>query len=182
LNRGSTVTTMENSADQRIVNAMDLKKIAVATLVVLSIGGGYAAADQHTTRAEKVLTVDAAIRAAQATLDAAEKENQRVTVAVVDRSGDLVVLLAGDGAGPQTEESARRKAFTAVSFNAPTSELAGRVTGQGATLRDIPGTLFLAGGVPVAVDGTSVAGIGVGGAPSGDLDEKFAKAGLATLR
>ncbi|WP_372511520.1 heme-binding protein [Lentzea californiensis] len=60
--------------------------------------------------------------------------------------------------------------------------LAGRVMGQGATLRDIPGTLFLGGGVPVAVDGTSVAGIGVGGAPSGDLDEKYAKAGLATLK
>ncbi|USX56089.1 heme-binding protein [Lentzea sp. HUAS12] len=174
---------MASSPDETSVVVMDIKKIAIATLVVLSIGGGYAAADQRTTtRTEKVLTIDAAVRAAQATLDAAEKENQRVTVAVVDRSGDLVVLLAGDGAGPQTEESARRKAFTAVSFNAPTSELAGRVTGQGATLRDIPGTLFLGGGVPVAVDGTSVAGIGVGGAPSGDLDEKFAKAGLATLR
>ncbi|MFD9700772.1 heme-binding protein [Lentzea sp. NPDC059081] len=174
---------MEKVSDQRSLVAMDLKKIAVATLVVLSIGGGYAAADQRTpTRTEKVLTIDAALKAAQTALDAAENENQRVTVAVVDRSGDLVVLLAGDGAGPQTEESARRKAFTAVSFNAPTSELAGRVTGQGATLRDIPGTLFLGGGVPVAVDGTSVAGIGVGGAPSGDLDEKYAKAGLATLR
>ncbi|WP_245733532.1 hypothetical protein [Lentzea jiangxiensis] len=32
------------------------------------------------------------------------------------------------------------------------------------------------------VQGSSVAGIGVGGAPSGDLDEKYAKAGLATLR
>ncbi|WP_335618136.1 hypothetical protein [Lentzea guizhouensis] len=32
------------------------------------------------------------------------------------------------------------------------------------------------------MDGAPVAGIGVGGAPSGDLDEKFARAGLATLR
>jgi uncharacterized protein GlcG (DUF336 family) len=174
---------METRVTCGIVSAMDIRKIAVATLAVLAVGGGYAAADQHTTtRAEQVLTIDAAVKAAQATLDAAEKENQRVTVAVVDRSGDLVVLLAGDGAGPQTEESAKRKAFTAVSFNAATSELAGRVTGAGATLRDIPGTLFLGGGVPVAVDGTPVAGIGVGGAPSGDLDEKYARAGLATLK
>jgi uncharacterized protein GlcG (DUF336 family) len=174
---------METRLSCGIVYAMDIRKIAVATLAVLAVGGGYAAADQHTTtRAEQVLTIDAAIKAAQATLDAAEKENQRVTVAVVDRSGDLVVLLAGDGAGPQTEESAKRKAFTAVSFNAATSELAGRVTGAGATLRDIPGTLFLGGGVPVAVGGAPVAGIGVGGAPSGDLDEKYARAGLATIR
>ncbi|XVS67258.1 heme-binding protein [Actinosynnema sp. CA-299493] len=68
-----------------------------------------------------------------------------------------------------------------MSFNAPTSVLAGRVTGAGATLRDIPGTLFLAGGVPVVADGGPVAGIGVGGAPSGDLDERFARAGLAAI-
>jgi uncharacterized protein GlcG (DUF336 family) len=69
-----------------------------------------------------------------------------------------------------------------VSFGQPTSVLAGRVGGDGATLRGIPGTLFLAGGVPVAVDGQVVAAIGVGGAPSGDLDEQYAAAGAATLR
>lgn len=67
------------------------------------------------------LTIDAAAKAAQAALDAAEKENQRVTVAVVDRNGNTIVTLRGDGAGPQSYESAERKAFTAVSWNAPTS-------------------------------------------------------------
>ncbi|MFJ3224732.1 heme-binding protein [Streptomyces sp. NPDC086783] len=126
------------------------------------------------------LTVDAATRAAQAALDAAEKENQRVTVAVVDRNGNTVVTLRGDGAGPQSYDSAQRKAYTAVSWNAPTSALADRLK-QTPNLKDIPGTLFLAGGVPVAVKGAPVAGIGVAGAPSGDLDEKFAAAGVAAL-
>ncbi|MEE1817996.1 heme-binding protein, partial [Streptomyces sp. SP18ES09] len=67
------------------------------------------------------LTIEAATKAAQATLDAAEKENQRVSVAVVDRNGNTIVTLRGDGAGPQSYESAERKAFTAVSWNAPTS-------------------------------------------------------------
>ena len=166
-----------------------MRRTTIAVLVALSVAGagGYAVADQRHGRGEvavrttTTITVDAAVEAARAALDAAEKEGQRVTVAVVDRGGDVVVLLHGDGAGPQTEESARRKAFTSVSFNAPTSVLAGRVTGQGATLRDIPGTLFLAGGVPVVSDGAPVAGIGVGGAPSGDLDERFARAGLAAI-
>jgi hypothetical protein len=35
---------------------------------------------------------------------------------------------------------------------------------------------------PVTVDGQVVAGIGVGGAPSGDLDEQYAAAGAASLR
>lgn len=126
------------------------------------------------------LTVDAATRAAQAALKAAEKENQKVTVAVVDRNGNTIVTLRGDGAGPQSYESAQRKAFTAVSWNAPTSVLAGRLA-QTPNLKDIPGTLFLGGGTPVQADGAPVAGIGVAGAPSGDLDEKFAKAGVDAL-
>ncbi|WP_411101577.1 GlcG/HbpS family heme-binding protein [Streptomyces sp. cmx-4-9] len=126
------------------------------------------------------LTVDAATRAAQAALDAAEKENQKVTVAVVDRNGNTIVTLRGDGAGPQSYESAERKAFTAVSWNAPTSVLVGRLA-QTPNLKDIPGTLFLGGGTPVQANGAPVAGIGVAGAPSGDLDEKFAKAGADAL-
>jgi uncharacterized protein GlcG (DUF336 family) len=126
------------------------------------------------------LTIDAATRAAQAALDAAEKENQRVTVAVVDRNGNTIVTLRGDGAGPQSYESAEKKAYTAVSWNAPTSELTKRLE-QAPNLKDIPGTLFLGGGAPVQVKGAPVAGIGVAGAPSGDLDEKFARAGVAAL-
>ncbi|MFD9472165.1 GlcG/HbpS family heme-binding protein [Streptomyces goshikiensis] len=126
------------------------------------------------------LAIDAASRAARAALDAAEKEGQKVTVAVVDRNGNTLVTLRGDGAGPQSYESAERKAFTAVSWNAPTSVLAGRLA-QAPNLKDIPGTLFLAGGAPVQASGAPVAGIGVAGAPSGDLDEKFAKAGVDSL-
>ncbi|WP_156725373.1 GlcG/HbpS family heme-binding protein [Streptomyces apocyni] len=126
------------------------------------------------------LTIDAATRAAQATLDAAEKENQRITVAVVDRNGNTLVTLRGDGAGPQSYESAQKKAYTAVSWNAPTSDLVKRLD-QAPNLKDIPGTLFLGGGAPVTADGAPIAGIGVAGAPSGDLDEKFAQAGVAAL-
>ncbi|MBP0453809.1 MULTISPECIES: heme-binding protein [unclassified Kitasatospora] len=126
------------------------------------------------------LTIEAATKAAQATLDAANKAGQHVSVAVVDRDGITRVLLKGDGAGPQSPESAERKAFTAVSWNAPTSELAKRLA-QAPNLKDIPGTLFLAGGAPVQAKGAPIAAIGVAGAPSGDLDEQFAQAGVAEL-
>ena len=137
------------------------------------------AKNKNTTRSTH-LTIEAATKAARATLDAAEKENQRVSVAVVDRNGNTIVTLRGDGAGPQSYESAVKKAYTAVSWNAPTSVLAGRLA-NAPTLKDIPGTLFLAGGAPVTAKGAPIAGIGVAGAPSGDLDEKFARAGVATL-
>jgi uncharacterized protein GlcG (DUF336 family) len=126
------------------------------------------------------LTVDAAGRAAQAALDAAQKAGQHVSVAVVDRNGNTVVTLRGDGAGPQSYDSAVAKAFTAVSWNAPTSELAKRLA-SAPNLKDIPHTLFLAGGAPVDHDSAPVAGIGVAGAPSGDQDEQFAQAGVAAI-
>ncbi|WP_418955309.1 GlcG/HbpS family heme-binding protein [Streptomyces tritici] len=126
------------------------------------------------------LTIEAATEAAQAALDAAKAENQHVSVAVVDRNGNTLVTLRGDGAGPQSYESAEKKAYTAVSWNATTSTLAGRLA-QTPNLKDIPGILFLGGGTPITAEGAPVAGIGVAGAPSGDLDEKFARAGVAAI-
>ncbi|MEU4746351.1 heme-binding protein, partial [Actinosynnema sp. NPDC023658] len=79
-----------------------MRKTTIAVLVALSVAGagGYAVADQGgqrgrgetAVRSTTTITVDAAVRAAQAALDAAGKEGQRVTVAVVDRGGDVVVL------------------------------------------------------------------------------------------
>ncbi|GHB10115.1 heme-binding protein [Streptomyces termitum] len=137
-------------------------------------------AKNKNTHSSTHLTIEAATKAAQATLDAAKKENQRVSVAIVDRNGNTILTLRGDGAGPQSYEAAEKKAFTAVSWNAPTSELAKRLA-NAPTLKDIPGTLFLGGGAPVTAKGAPIAGIGVAGAPSGDLDEKFAQAGVASL-
>ena len=104
-----------------------------------------------------------------------------VTVALVDRFGTVQALLRGDNAAEHTIESAKQKAYTAAAFGAPTSELAKRITGSGPSIADLPGTLFLPGGVPLKVNGVSVAGIGVGGAPDGKLDEACAAAGAAAI-
>jgi len=44
-----------------------------------------------------------------------------------------------------------------------------------AGLRDIPDVLMLAGGLPVEAGDEPVAGVGVAGAPGGDLDEACAR-------
>ncbi|MDO6145281.1 heme-binding protein [Paenarthrobacter aurescens] len=104
-----------------------------------------------------------------------------VTVALVDRFGTVQALLRGDNAAEHTIEAAKQKAYTAAAFGAPTSELAKRINGNGPSIADLPGTLFLPGGVPLKVNGVSVAGIGVGGAPDGALDEACATAGADAL-
>ncbi|SDS80835.1 Uncharacterized conserved protein GlcG, DUF336 family [Pseudarthrobacter equi] len=104
-----------------------------------------------------------------------------VTVAVVDRFGTVQALLRGDNAAEHTIEAAKQKAYTAAAFGTPTSELAKRINGNGPSIADLPGTLFLAGGVPLKVNGVSLAGVGVGGAPDGALDEACATAGAAAI-
>ncbi|GAA2365254.1 heme-binding protein [Nonomuraea africana] len=171
------------------VEGMNLTSIrirtAAATLAALAVVGGVtvsqtpAMADPGAPAVVQtnVLSADAALKIADAVQKEAAKQKQRVTVAIVDRSGATRLILKGDGAGPQTEESARRKAFTAVSFGQPTSALS-----KNQALAAIPGTLLLAGGIPVASGGSPIAGIGVGGAPSGDIDEALAQAGLKAVQ
>ncbi|KAF9925609.1 hypothetical protein FBU30_004629 [Linnemannia zychae] len=132
------------------------------------------------TRLNTVST-NSAIKAAQAVLKAASKGGHTVSVVVIDRSGRVRLLISGDNAGPQTEESAKRKAFTAVSFGRATSNLTAAAGANGVTIRDIPGTLFLGGGVPIIYGNTPIGAIGVGGAPSGDIDEQYALAGLSAI-
>ncbi|KAK3804831.1 MAG: hypothetical protein J3Q66DRAFT_361608 [Benniella sp.] len=147
-------------------------------LALLFISAVYAASD--ITRLNTVST-KGAINAAQAVLKAARKGGHTVSVAVIDRSGRVRLLITDDNAGPQTEESAKRKAFTAVSFGRPTSNLTAAAGADGVTIRDIPGTLFLGGGVPITYGGAAIGAIGVGGAPSGTLDEQYALAGLSAI-
>ncbi len=178
--------------EMKLKGRMALVGVAAGLSVVagsagLALAGGPAATTGKAPNAAdttqvRVLKTDAAVQIAQATIDAAEQGGHHVTVVIMDRSGQVRVSLHGDGAGPQTDESAKRKAFTAVSFGQPTTALAANAGGTNPSIRDIPGTLFLGGGIPITINGEIVAAIGVGGAPSGALDHQYAEAGLAATR
>lgn len=136
----------------------------------------------ETVVAQNRITVGASSDAVRAALAKCQADKLPfVTVALVDRFGTVQALLRGDNAAEHTIEAAKQKAYTAAAFGAPTSELAKRINGNGPSIADLPGTLFLAGGVPLKVNGVSVAGIGVGGAPDGNLDEACATAGAEAI-
>ncbi|BCW04252.1 heme-binding protein [Arthrobacter sp. NtRootA1] len=132
--------------------------------------------------AQNRITVGASSKAVNTALAKCQADKLPfVTVALVDRFGTVQALLRGDNAAEHTIEAAKQKAYTAAAFGAPTSELAKRINGTGPSIADLPGTLFLPGGVPLKVNGVSVAGIGVGGAPDGALDEACATAAAEAL-
>lgn len=130
------------------------------------------------------LPLEMATEAAQAALDACAAEGHNVSVAVVGRDGSTKVLLKADGSGPHTGSSAEGKAFTAAALGRDTAGLAGFIASapENDGLRDMdPRMVIQAGGLPVRIGDALVGGIGVGGAPSGDIDAECAIAGLEAI-
>ena len=102
---------------------------------------------------------------------------------MVDRSGTPIVMLRDRFAGPHTPETATGKAWTAVSFRTPTTELAAQTQpGQASSgIRNLPRVVAVGGGLMIEAAGQVVGGIGVSGAPGGDNDDTCAKAGIAAI-
>lgn len=139
-----------------------------------------ARAEDETLVTFKMLTLDTALELAQLTLEECRNGGYQIAVAVVDRFGNTQVILRDRFAGVHTTETARRKAWSAVSFRTDTLELS-KLTEAGepfSALRFVPNALMAGGGVIVESAGSIVAGVGVSGAPGGDLDDACARVGI----
>ncbi len=159
----------------------------VATLVLLSAFafGHSAHADKKSTQAATPqLSLNMAKNAAMAALIQCRQDGYAVSVAVVDRSGVLITQVRNPAAGPHTIGSSYGKAFTSASMGQATTNLANAIAKNPALdgLRDMdPRLVILAGGLPIVINGQRVGGIGVGGAPGGQLDEACAMQGLQRI-
>lgn len=130
------------------------------------------------------LPLDMAVKAATEALNTCAVQGHNVSVAVVGRDGSTKVLLKADNSGPHTGSSAQGKAFTAAAMGRDTAGLAGFIADKPANdgLRDMdPRMVIQGGGLPVRFDKALVAGIGVGGAPTGEIDAQCAAAGLKAI-
>ena len=134
-------------------------------------------AEEAMTLPIKRLSMDVALKIAQATIGKCRKEGVNVAVTVIDRGGHAQVVLRDTLAMDLTLRISRDKAYSAMSFNSATSDLEGRFKGAG-SIAKVKGVLTAAGGIPINVGGTIIGGIGVSGAPSGKTDEACARAGL----
>lgn len=129
------------------------------------------------------LSLELALDLALATLQDCRKSGYQVAVAIIDRGGNLQVMLKDRFAGPHTPETSKGKAWSALSFRTNTSDLA--VTTQAGKeqsgVRHVPGALALGGGLMIRSKGELVGAIGVSGAPGGKLDDACAVAGMAAV-
>jgi len=128
----------------------------------------------------KRMSMETALRIAQAAIKECRKQGVQVAVTVVDRGGRNQVVLRDVLAPDVTLPISHQKAYTAMSFSSATSALEGRFKSPFAVAK-LDGLVMSAGGVPVQVGGNILGGVGVSGAPSGETDEKCANAGIAEV-
>lgn len=121
------------------------------------------------------LALDTAVTIAQGVVAACREKGIQIGVTVVDRDGVVQAQLRDTIAAPITVPISKQKAYTAVNFNAATSNLGSRAD---TPIGRIDGLVMSAGGIPIQVGGALVGGVGVSGAPSGKTDEECAQAGI----
>jgi uncharacterized protein GlcG (DUF336 family) len=155
-----------------------ISAVAVAALFVA------AGAQAQGVRSERNLSLELATQIAAASVAACQDKGYAVTATVVDRAASVRAVHRADQAGPHTLEASRAKAYTSAS--AKNTTLAMMETAQknpaAANLIHIPGFLLLGGGVPIKAGNDVIGAVGIGGAPSGLLDEQCAMAALDKVK
>src|SRR5579872_860924 len=97
--------------------------VAFALAAILSRGAfAQGSVTEKGIVTQKILSLGMAKSIAEATLGECKAKGFHTSAAVVDRSGQLLVLLRDEQATPQTAEMARRKALTARVFRTTTLE------------------------------------------------------------
>ena len=155
-----------------------VRRSNVACLVGVAALVASAAAAQSIVM-QKTLSLGLAKTIAEATLAECKAKGFNTSAVVVDRGGQVLVMLRDEAATAQTAEMARRKAFTARMFRMSTLEFQTRTQDpKYAAQRDVADILALGGGVPIMIGNDVIGGVASSGS-SQPQDDACAKAGVA---
>lgn len=115
-------------------------------------------------------------------IDACKAMGYNASAVVVDRDGETIVAIRGDGVGPHTVENARRKAYTAMTFKMTTQQFLDAMKTQPVRREQttLPGVIAINGGVPIKVGQDVIGGAGLSGSPG--RDEECVNAGLEKVK
>lgn len=135
--------------------------------------------EQQFTKTVTQLTLKAAVAITENARKAATGLQKNVTIAILDHSGQTLMITRGEEVGPHNTEAARRKAYTALSTKTPTLLLSRNARNNPDTqnLTSLPELLLLAGGYPLWYNGQVIGSIGIAGGGSPENDDFIAKSG-----
>lgn len=161
---------------------MKIRILPAILCLSVAVGSSLAVAEDATFDIS-VMTPETALKVAKVSLETCRSKGYQVAVVVVDRMGVPQAMIRDRYAGAHTPDTAYRKAWTAVSFREDTVALS-KNTGAGtpqAGARQITNALMLGGGVPIEAGGSTIGGVGISGAPSGEADDECGRAGIAAV-
>lgn len=126
------------------------------------------------------VTLAGARAAIAAAREQARREGVCVSVAVVDRAGELVAFERDDDAAPVTPRVALEKARTAALLRAPSKLFEDFINDGRPSFLATPGLTPLQGGVPLIADTEVIGAVGVSGG-NGEQDTDIAVTAAAAL-
>jgi uncharacterized protein GlcG (DUF336 family) len=130
---------------------------------------------------QRNLSLEMAKTIAEATIAECRAKGYHTAAAVVDRAGQVMVILRDEQATAQTADMSRRKAYTARMFRSTTLEFQKRTLDPSyAPQREITDILALGGGVPIRIGDDVIGGVGSSGSTQ-EQDDACAKAGVAKV-
>lgn len=160
-------------------------------LLLLFIATTAAAQNNNVTRiktsenknfiqSENNITLEAAFELVNRSMQFADTLNKKVAIAILDKSGTMIMMVRGDGVGPHNLEAARRKAYTALSTKTATLTLLRNANRNDdiKNLNTLPELLLLSGGVPLYYKGDIIGSIGIAGGGSPENDDTIARAAM----
>src|SRR3954463_8582715 len=128
---------------------------------------------------QKAIPAAMAMTIAQVAIDTCKTNGYAVSVAVVGRTGELLLQVRGDGTGPHTMENSFRKAYTSRTFRSSSGDFAKRLKDNPQLpLIHLTNVIAAQGALPIMVGEDVLGAVGVSGAPGGEKDEVCAKAGI----
>ena len=157
-------------------------RTSLATLALLVLAPALPAAQSNGIVMQRNLSLGMAKTIAEATLAECKAKGYNTAAAVVDRAGDVLVLLRTEQATSQMLEMARRKAYTARMFRVPTKDFQERTLSDPARAaqRDLHDILALSGGIPIQVGTDTIGAVGSAGSTL-EVDDACARAGVAKV-
>ncbi len=154
------------------------RNIAVGFALIVSCSAGVLAQGLITQRN---LSLAMAKTIAEATIGECRAKNFHTAAVVVDRAGQVLVVLRDEQATAATVEMATRKAYTARTFRMTTLDFQKRTSDPAfAAQRNVSQILALGGGVPIQIGDEVIGGVGSSGS-SQEQDDACAKAGVTKI-
>ncbi len=132
---------------------------------------------------DKNVSTAMAMAIIQGTMEQCAKDGYKVSVTVVDKSGNVFAQVRGDGTNPHTMEFSKLKAYTSRTRGQTSLEFMKLTSNpESAYLKQIPGVVAVGGAVPIKAGNEIIGAVGASGAPVAEKDEVCVLAGIAKVQ